>query len=455
MRHRDELANAIDDIAGLAPGWIAVLGSLVVCGMIAEGVYASAVTPGITWVQGAMVQQSATAANNTVVGSGPISTGVRIAMLKSWRVSDTSVGLTIVTLNVVAAYKLWLIALATSIAGLAGAAGDVVDRRVFVVVIAAASVVLTASTVLWWLLLRHPRTAAWLAERAQRLFDRARRRFTRLPYCDLVTVTEHARVEARDLTQVHGIRIVITSAIDQVFTLAKPIAVIFAFGMGSSVITIGEILVAYGLVRLAVALTPIPGGIAVTEIGLAALLTRFGGPETTVLAAIIVYRALTFLLPIFTGGACFAAWRWQRLRTAPPMAHVSPVTILGDLGDLGDLEGRLMNDDKVVVRHRGCDGIIATLDGGALRAGHTPTFKRMGAIGAIDVKGLATSTLLCRKCEAVFAVPPVWEAAHEGLTTNKVTVRLSAPPGPVKRTIPEPTPAPVRNRDQRPRRPQR
>jgi len=65
------------------------------------------------------------------------------------------------------------------------------------------------------------------------------------------------------------------------------------------------------LIRLVVALTPIPGGIGITEFGLAALLTRFGGPETTVLAAVLTYRTLTFVLPIITGGVCFTTWRWQ------------------------------------------------------------------------------------------------------------------------------------------------
>ena len=49
----------------------------------------------------------------------------------------------------------------------------------------------------------------------------------------------------------------------------------------------------------------------VTEIGLATLLTRFGGPEAAVLAAVLTYRVLTFVLPIFTGGACLAWWRWH------------------------------------------------------------------------------------------------------------------------------------------------
>jgi uncharacterized protein (TIRG00374 family) len=98
-------------------------------------------------------------------------------------------------------------------------------------------------------------------------------------------------------------------------TVAKPVIVIRAFGISGAVLPTTTILVAWGLVRLAAALSPLPGGLGVTEIGLATLLTRFGGPEATVLAAVLTYRVLTFVLPMFTGGACLAWWRWHQQST--------------------------------------------------------------------------------------------------------------------------------------------
>jgi uncharacterized protein (TIRG00374 family) len=87
--------------------------------------------------------------------------------------------------------------------------------------------------------------------------------------------------------------------------------VIRAFGIGSETVSTVQVLIAFGLIRLVTALTPIPGGIGINEVGTAALLIGFGGPETTVLAAVVTFRAITFLLPIFIGGACFALWRWR------------------------------------------------------------------------------------------------------------------------------------------------
>jgi putative heme transporter len=122
---------------------------------------------------------------------------------------------------------------------------------------------------------------------------------------------------------------VLTAVVEQLVNLATPLVVVRAFGIGPDVLTTSEVLVAYGLVRLGAALTPVPAGIGVTELGLATLLTRFGGPDTEVLAAVLTYRAITFLLPLPVGAVSFVAWRWSRrvaglggggVRGGPPTA---------------------------------------------------------------------------------------------------------------------------------------
>jgi uncharacterized membrane protein YbhN (UPF0104 family) len=48
----------------------------------------------------------------------------------------------------------------------------------------------------------------------------------------------------------------------------------------------------------------------VVELGLAAALVLAGGEEAPVVAAVLVFRVLTFLLPIPIGA--FTWWRWRR-----------------------------------------------------------------------------------------------------------------------------------------------
>jgi uncharacterized protein (TIRG00374 family) len=73
-----------------------------------------------------------------------------------------------------------------------------------------------------------------------------------------------------------------------------------------------EALAAFALVRLLSAFPITPGGLGVVELGLAAALVLAGGPEAPVVAAVLVFRVLTFALPIPIGGLTWWLWRHRR-----------------------------------------------------------------------------------------------------------------------------------------------
>ena len=307
VRRRD-LGRAMAGLGDVTPRWIAVLGALTFMRLITQGMYTAAMTPGITVVQGVAVHEVTTGANNTVVGSGLMSTGLRVSMLRSWRTSDAMIGMTIVALNVVAAYLVWLVAGAAALTALVATEGAV-SPSISVAIIVAAVAVISCSTWLWWLLLTSPRTARWLAQRGDRIADRIRRRVRRVPFIDLVAHVERWRQEAAETLRTRRGRIASTAMLNQMLVIATPICVVRAFGVSAADVTIAEAFSAYGLVRLAAALSPLPGGIGVTELGLATLLVRFGGDDDRVFAAVLAYRMLTFVLPIITGAAAFLWWR--------------------------------------------------------------------------------------------------------------------------------------------------
>ncbi len=83
-----------------------------------------------------------------------------------------------------------------------------------------------------------------------------------------------------------------------------------------------EVLAVFSFVRLLSAVPLTPGGLGVVELALTAGLVAAGGPRAEVVGAILVYRALTYLLPIPFGVLTYVAWRRSTLR--PPLAG-SPV----------------------------------------------------------------------------------------------------------------------------------
>lgn len=99
-------------------------------------------------------------------------------------------------------------------------------------------------------------------------------------------------------------------------------------GVGISQHQLGwtEVLSAFAFARLASAVPITPGAVGVAETAYIGLLVAAGGPEAEVVAAVLVFRAATYLLPIPVGAALYVVWRravskMKRLGTGPAAAQ--------------------------------------------------------------------------------------------------------------------------------------
>ena len=54
-----------------------------------------------------------------------------------------------------------------------------------------------------------------------------------------------------------------------------------------------------------------PGGIGLVELGLTAALIAAGAPNTEAVAAVLVYRTVSYLLPLPLGAVTYLVWRWN------------------------------------------------------------------------------------------------------------------------------------------------
>jgi uncharacterized membrane protein YbhN (UPF0104 family) len=92
------------------------------------------------------------------------------------------------------------------------------------------------------------------------------------------------------------------------------------------------VLAAYGLTQLAAALPIMPGGIGVVEGTLSVLLIAYHMPAPTAIAAVMLYRIISFWIPVTVGwgavGVLTAMRRHGRAQQAW-MPRVTPVVILG------------------------------------------------------------------------------------------------------------------------------
>jgi putative heme transporter len=77
------------------------------------------------------------------------------------------------------------------------------------------------------------------------------------------------------------------------------------------------LLLAYGAGQLAANLPITPGGLGVVEGSLTIALVQFGGAETSTVAAVLLYRILSFWIELPVGWATFGALTWQGRRRVP------------------------------------------------------------------------------------------------------------------------------------------
>jgi uncharacterized membrane protein YbhN (UPF0104 family) len=91
-----------------------------------------------------------------------------------------------------------------------------------------------------------------------------------------------------------------------------------------------EVLAVFAFARLVTAVPLTPGGIGIVEVALVAGLVAAGGDRVEVVAAVLVFRALTYVLPIPLGLATWLFWRrnrsWRRAPGAAPRTELVPET---------------------------------------------------------------------------------------------------------------------------------
>jgi putative heme transporter len=84
-------------------------------------------------------------------------------------------------------------------------------------------------------------------------------------------------------------------------------------GVSDAEVSWAEVLAVFAFARLATAIPFPPGGLGVVEALLIGGLVRAGGVTVEVTAAVLIYRVLTWGLPILVGIVCYVWWRRQSI----------------------------------------------------------------------------------------------------------------------------------------------
>ena len=293
--------------------------------MVATWIMICSVLPSIRLREAAVVNLGSNAVANTLPAGGALAMGVSWAMLSSWGVSTAEYVLyTLVSgiWNVFARLGLPVLALVILATASRPGAGLIAAAAVGLALLAALAAGLG--------LLMRSESFAVRAGRALQLVLVTACRVARRPASfDIPGSLLGFRRRAGALIAARGWRITAATAASNLTLWLVLLACLRGMGLSQAQVPWQTSLAAFAFVRLLTVLPITPGGLGITELGLIATLAGAGHHDgVQVTAAVLLYRAVTYLPPIPLG--VIACLIWQH---APALIHPK----LADAGQPAEL----------------------------------------------------------------------------------------------------------------------
>lgn len=266
--------------------------------------------PTLRFGEGFVAQTTGTAINNSIPGGGAIAIPVQYIMFLSWGFTPGAVTSGLLTAGV------WdqLVRLALPVVAVFAVAvtGDAVGWM-WVVSIAGVLVVVGAV----WILskvLRSEGAARRVGELLGRVVNKVLGWFGRAPI-DMVSAALQFRV---NVTAVAGERwklITLATVLNQAAMASLFLASLRAVGVSSDEVSAAWVVLSFSLGRFLVIIPVSPGGLGLVDLGYIGLLTLgwgTGADPALLAAGVLLFRALSFIPPIFAGLGSWVYWRWNR-----------------------------------------------------------------------------------------------------------------------------------------------
>jgi len=275
------------------------------------------VLPSIRLREAAVVNLGSNAVANTLPAGGALAMGVSWAMLSSWGVSTAQYVLyTLVSgiWNVFARLGLPVLALLVLATAARPGAGLIAAAAVGLLLLAALAAGLGLLVRSEAFAFRAGRALQYGAVTACRL---ARRKAS----FDIPGSLLGFRRQAGALIGARGWRITVATAAANLTLWLVLLACLRGVGLSQAQVSWQTSLAAYAFVRLLTVLPITPGGVGITELGLIGILAVGADHQATaqITAAVLLYRAVTYLPPIPLGAIACLAWRY-----APALIHADP-----------------------------------------------------------------------------------------------------------------------------------
>ncbi|HEY4727211.1 MAG TPA: lysylphosphatidylglycerol synthase transmembrane domain-containing protein [Actinomycetes bacterium] len=294
--------------------WTELAGLAVVAGwnLVTYALVWMTVTPGLGFGRAMVMTQATTAITNTVPAGSAIGIGMTYAMLHSWGFSRSRTTIAVLVSGVWNAFaKLAIPVLALALLALQG---DATAARVTAAAFGIGGLI--AAIVVFALMLRSEHMAKRVGVIAGRIASRLLALIRRPPVQGWEIATVKFRNRTVDLLEHGWFPITAATVVSHLSLYLVLLVCLRDVGVSDAEVGWAEVLAVFAFARLATAIPITPGGAGVVEAVLITGLSAAGGDKAEVVAAVLVYRALTWGLPVLVGVVCLLWWRRKTLTSS-------------------------------------------------------------------------------------------------------------------------------------------
>jgi len=255
---------------------------------------------------GLVIHDVGNAVSKGVPMGGALGTALRWQISRDLGVGPERFASMLVAYGIATTFASWLLPFAALSVDLVGRSADPVD----VLMLGGIGGVLVASVSFWVVVLRSDRLEAWAERRLRRSWTAMARRITPMASIDPAAGVAAVRRELFEIGR-RPLPLLGRTLASQSCGAVILLLALRGLGVGPELGTT-EFLRVFFVAHLLGTFAPTPGGVGVIEAGVTGALVAAGVDTTSALAGVLVYRFITYVVPIALGGVLYLGWRLRR-----------------------------------------------------------------------------------------------------------------------------------------------
>lgn len=309
---RELIADALDEMSRLSLWALSILVALTVYERWSRAdIMRRLLGESVTLGRAVTIHDVGTAVSKGVPLGGAVGTGMRWTIARDSGVDSTRFASMLIAYGIATTFMAWVMPFGALVLDLTQRSASTTDIAILAVIAA----VVTASATFWIIVLRSERLEGWASGRIRTIWTKMAGRITSLDAHDPAAGVADVRRELLQIAR-RPWPLLGRTLLAQLCGSVILFVTLRSLGVGGELETT-EFFRVFFITHLLGTFAPTPGGIGVVEAGATGALVAAGVDTPTALAGVLVYRFLTYVLPIIFGAALYVAWRVRSPRRDP------------------------------------------------------------------------------------------------------------------------------------------